>query len=33
PYRDDQDVNFTIAIKYKNQLNTSVKFKQKFYVD
>lgn len=33
PYRDDQEVNFTIAIKYGNQLNTSLKFKQKFYVD
>jgi hypothetical protein len=33
PYRDDQDVNFTIAIKHGNQLNTSLKFKQKFYVD
>ncbi|MFT5544062.1 MAG: hypothetical protein ACI96N_003281 [Arenicella sp.] len=32
-YRDDQDVNFTIAIKHGNQLNTSLKFKQKFYVD
>ncbi|MBB1318771.1 DUF4426 domain-containing protein [Shewanella sp. SR43-4] len=33
PYRDDQEVNFTIAIKYGKQLNTSLKFKQKFYVD
>jgi hypothetical protein len=33
PYRDDQEVNFTIAIKYGNQLNTALKFKQKFYVD
>ncbi|QDE30473.1 DUF4426 domain-containing protein [Shewanella polaris] len=33
PYRDDQDVNFTIAIKNGNQLNTSLKFKHKFYVD
>lgn len=33
PYRDDQDVNFTIAVKYGNQLNTSLKFKQKFYVE
>jgi len=33
PYRDDQEVNFTIAIKHGNQLNTSLKFKQKFYVD
>ncbi|MEZ8186009.1 MULTISPECIES: DUF4426 domain-containing protein [unclassified Shewanella] len=33
PYRDDQEVNFTITIKYGKQLNTSLKFKQKFYVD
>ncbi|MBB1439457.1 DUF4426 domain-containing protein [Shewanella sp. SG41-4] len=33
PYRDDQEVNFTIAIKHGNQLNTSLNFKQKFYVD
>ena len=33
PFRDDQDVNFDIAIKYANQLNTSLKFKQKFYVE
>ncbi|MGI2168955.1 DUF4426 domain-containing protein [Shewanella sp. MF05960] len=33
PFRDDQYVNFDIAIKYANQLNTSLKFKQKFYVE
>ena len=33
PYRDDQEINFSIAVKYGNKLNTSVKFKQKFYVD
>ena len=33
PYRNDQDVNFTIAVKYGNQLNTTLKFKQKFYVE
>ncbi|WP_373292840.1 DUF4426 domain-containing protein [Shewanella algicola] len=33
PFRDDQEVNFTVAIKYTNQLNTTIKFKQKFYVE
>ncbi|WP_299568258.1 DUF4426 domain-containing protein [uncultured Shewanella sp.] len=33
PYRDDQEINFTIAVKHGNQLNTSLKFKQKFYVE
>lgn len=33
PYRDDQDINFDIAIKHGNQLNTNLKFKQKFYID
>lgn len=33
PFRDDQEVNFDIAIRYTNQLNTSLKFKQKFYVE
>jgi hypothetical protein len=33
PFRDDQEVNFDIAIKYANQLNTSLKFKQRFYVE
>ena len=33
PYRDDQEINFNIAIKYANQLNTSLQFKQKFYVE
>ncbi|RTR34599.1 DUF4426 domain-containing protein [Shewanella atlantica] len=33
PYRDDQEINFKIAIKYQNKLNTQLKFKQKFYVE
>ncbi|GAA0789316.1 MULTISPECIES: DUF4426 domain-containing protein [Pseudomonadati] len=33
PYRDDQEINFTIAIKHAKKLNTSLKFKQKFYID
>ncbi|RTR39113.1 DUF4426 domain-containing protein [Shewanella canadensis] len=33
PYRDDQVINFKIAIKYQNKLNTQLKFKQKFYVE
>ncbi|MEC4728233.1 DUF4426 domain-containing protein [Shewanella sp. D64] len=33
PYRDDQEINFRIAIKYGNKLNTQLKFKQKFYVE
>ncbi|MCE9685238.1 DUF4426 domain-containing protein [Shewanella sp. AS16] len=33
PYRDDQEINFQIAIKHGNQLNTNLKFKQKFYVE
>lgn len=33
PYRDDQEINFQIAVKHKNKLNTALKFKQKFYVD
>jgi len=33
PYRDNQEINFTIAIKHGNKLNTALKFKQKFYVD
>ncbi|QYJ85224.1 DUF4426 domain-containing protein [Shewanella mesophila] len=33
PYRDDQEINFQIAIKYGKTLNTQVTFKQKFYVD
>ncbi|MBB1269267.1 DUF4426 domain-containing protein [Shewanella sp. SR44-3] len=33
PYRDDQEINFDISIKYNTKLNTSVKFKQKFYID
>ncbi len=33
PYRDDQEINFNIAIKHGSQLNTNLKFKQKFYVE
>ncbi|QLE84682.1 DUF4426 domain-containing protein [Shewanella sp. Scap07] len=33
PYRDDQEINFQIAIKHDNELNTQLKFKQKFYVE
>ncbi|MCC4831131.1 DUF4426 domain-containing protein [Shewanella sp. 1_MG-2023] len=33
PYRDDQEINFNIAIKHGNKLNTALKFKQKFYVE
>ncbi|MFT5236377.1 MAG: hypothetical protein ACI8SK_001644 [Shewanella sp.] len=33
PYRDDQEINFRIAVKYGNKLNTQLKFKQKFYVE
>lgn len=33
PYRDDQEINFQIAIKYGTTLNTQLTFKQKFYVD
>lgn len=33
PYRDDQEINFKLAIKYSNKLNTQLKFKQKFYVE
>ncbi|MCU8076792.1 DUF4426 domain-containing protein [Shewanella sp. SM29] len=33
PYRDDQEINFNVAIKYGNQLNTNLQFKQKFYVE
>ncbi|NRD75008.1 DUF4426 domain-containing protein [Shewanella sp. VB17] len=33
PYRDDQEVNFQVAIKYGKKLNTQLKFKQKFYVE
>lgn len=33
PYRDDQEINFDIAIKYAKKLNTALKFKQKFYID
>ncbi|MCW3173464.1 DUF4426 domain-containing protein [Shewanella subflava] len=33
PYRDNQEINFNIAIKHAKKLNTTLKFKQKFYVD
>ncbi|WP_299793843.1 DUF4426 domain-containing protein [uncultured Shewanella sp.] len=33
PYRDDQEINFQIAIKHQKKLNTQLTFKQKFYVD
>jgi hypothetical protein len=33
PYRDDQEINFDIAIKHAKKLNTALKFKQKFYID
>lgn len=33
PYRDNQEIHFNIAIKYGNELNTNLQFKQKFYVD
>ncbi|NRB24835.1 DUF4426 domain-containing protein [Shewanella sp.] len=33
PFRDDQEINFKVAIKYNNKLNTQLKFKQKFYVE
>ncbi|BCV37511.1 MULTISPECIES: DUF4426 domain-containing protein [Shewanella] len=33
PYRDDQEINFQILIKHGNELNTTLAFKQKFYVD
>lgn len=33
PFRDDQEVNFNITIKHGTELNTHLKFKQKFYVD
>ncbi|MCL1057011.1 DUF4426 domain-containing protein [Shewanella gelidimarina] len=33
PYRDDQEINFNIALKHGSKLNTQLKFKQKFYVE
>ncbi len=33
PYRNDQEINFKVAIKHNNKLNTQLKFKQKFYVE
>ncbi|WP_108944250.1 DUF4426 domain-containing protein [Shewanella halifaxensis] len=33
PYRDDQEINFKIAVKYDKKLNTTLTFKQKFYVE
>ncbi|MGL4838752.1 MAG: DUF4426 domain-containing protein [Shewanella sp.] len=33
PHRDEQEIHFDIAIKHSNELNTNLKFKQKFYID
>ena len=33
PYRDDQEINFQIQVKHGGKLNTTLNFKQKFYVD
>ncbi|MBV7316624.1 DUF4426 domain-containing protein [Shewanella sp. NIFS-20-20] len=33
PFRDNQVINFQIAVKYGKELNTVVKFKQHFYTD
>ncbi|MEZ9822425.1 DUF4426 domain-containing protein [Shewanella sp. 10N.286.45.A1] len=33
PYRDDQEINFNIAVKHGSKLNTQLQFKQKFYVE
>ena len=33
PYRDDQEINFNVAVKHGSKLNTQLKFKQKFYVE
>ncbi len=33
PFRDDQTINFNIAIRHKKDLNTVLKFKQKFFID
>ncbi|MBT1443296.1 DUF4426 domain-containing protein [Shewanella sp. JM162201] len=33
PVRNDEEINFQIAIKSGSKLNTTLKFKQKFYVD
>lgn len=33
PYRDDQEINFNIALKHGAKLNTQLRFKQKFYVE
>ncbi|BAJ01010.1 DUF4426 domain-containing protein [Shewanella violacea] len=33
PFRDDQEINFLVAIKYGKKLHTQLKFKQKFYVE
>lgn len=33
PYRDDQEINFNIAVKHGSKLNTQLKFNQKFYVE
>lgn len=33
PVRNDEEINFQIAVKSGNKLNTTLKFKQKFYTD
>ncbi|QYK04149.1 DUF4426 domain-containing protein [Shewanella zhangzhouensis] len=33
PYRSDEEINFQIALRSGNKLNTTLKFKQKFYID
>ncbi|AZQ11349.1 MULTISPECIES: DUF4426 domain-containing protein [Shewanella] len=33
PVRNDEEINFQIAVKSGNKLNTTLKFKQKFYID
>ncbi|MCL2918179.1 DUF4426 domain-containing protein [Shewanella litorisediminis] len=33
PYRSDEEINFQIALRSGSKLNTTLKFKQKFYTD
>ena len=33
PYNDDQEINFKLVVKHAKKLNTSLVFKQKFYVE
>ncbi|QBF81900.1 DUF4426 domain-containing protein [Shewanella maritima] len=33
PFRDEEVIHFNLAIRHDNELNTSLKFKQKFYVN